>query len=114
MGAAQSIKEVVDVVQKLDNMDLYRKVLDLQAEILAATSALQEKENQIKELEEQLRIKGRLARDRGVYWDQDEKGKPAGDPYCSYCWETARLAVHLIDRSCPHCKTMYTSLPSHY
>ena len=114
MRIMENIREVVDVVQKLDNADLYRRVLDLQAEILSLTSTLQERENRITDLESHLNPGGQLVRDREVYWDQDDRGKPTGDPYCSYCWESARLAIHLIERSCPHCKTLHTSLPSHY
>ena len=114
MEIVDHIRELADGVQKLDNVDLYRKVLNIQAEVLTLASALRTKEDRINELEEQLRIGIQLVRDRNVYWDKNQKGEPTGDPYCSYCWETARLAIHLIDRSCPHCKTLFTTLPSHW
>ena len=53
MGIIDNVKETVTLIQKIDNIDLYRKVLDLQSEVMAVVE-----ENT--ELKRRLRISGDL------------------------------------------------------
>lgn len=53
MGITDNVKETVTLIQKIDNIDLYRKVLDLQSEVMAVVE-----ENT--ELKRRLRISGDL------------------------------------------------------
>jgi hypothetical protein len=44
MGLIENVKDVVSLVQKMDNIDLYRKILDLQADALRLTTELLSKD----------------------------------------------------------------------
>ncbi len=98
MGIFDTMKETVALLQKVDNLPLYRKVLELQ--------------NQINELvEENRRLKDRLGtRDqltfrKNAYWRADD------GPFCSRCWDSETRLVRLHTQQgykpqCPSCGTV--------
>jgi hypothetical protein len=60
MGVLDTAKDVVEVIRKIDNIELYKKVLDLQTEILKLYEENTRLKDTIKSLEEKLTIKGTL------------------------------------------------------
>jgi hypothetical protein len=70
MGIIENVKEAVGLVQKIDNIDLYRKILDLQAEVMALVQ-----ENT--ELKQKARIAQDLVFRDNSYWRNSE------GPFCS-------------------------------
>ncbi len=121
MGIVDNFKEVVALVQQVDNIDLYRKILDLQSQAIAQASeivelkrALQEREEQIRELGRHEKFVGKLVRSGQAYYLASDNGQPTGDPYCSHCWESKNVAIHIHqdprDRRisvCPTCKNVF-------
>jgi hypothetical protein len=121
MGLLENVREIANVVREMGNLDLYRQILDLQAEVQQLTGDLLRKEElnrqknlQIRELEEKLRFDEKLVRDRDHYFEADDSGAPKGRPYCSHCWEVDRIAVHIhsdlglaTSGFCPRCKNKY-------
>lgn len=120
MRFIDNLKEAIKIVQKLDNIELYQKILDLQADGLNISSELIEKdkkindlENEIKDYKEKLRFKKKLVFKRSLYYEQDEKGDLINPPYCPKCWEAEQKPIHIIvdpstKRSvCPNCKNNY-------
>ncbi|MGM7723740.1 hypothetical protein [Metabacillus sp. Hm71] len=106
MSIISDIKSVAEVVQKADNIDLYRKLLDVQAEAMD----LMEKYNNLKEenklLKEQLETAGKMTYKDKMYFREDDK-----DPYCSKCWDVDRKLVRMHGDTpywfqCPSCKTI--------
>lgn len=110
MGWYEAIKDVVSLVQKSNDLELLKKVMELQT----AGTGLSEENVQLKRevhrLEEALSITGDLQYDKSSYWLRkgDEKGE---GPYCSRCWEVdhrlIRMLPHRAGRGseCPQCKT---------
>jgi hypothetical protein len=129
MGMVENFKDVISIVQKLDNIELYRKILDLQAEALRLSGdlitkdqELRSKERRITELEELTRFQATVViADNGFYFDRDQSGRPMGHPYCPKCWEVNRVPVHIhqmgssvVERNksvCPNCKSTYKYIP---
>lgn len=114
MGIYESIKEIVTLVKKIDNLELYRRILDLQAEVQQFTTEQAKKEARIAELEESLQFKERLVRDGQDYFEMDENGAATGYAYCSHCWEVDHVAVHIREDPiesqwsvCPRCKNSF-------
>lgn len=119
MGIYEGFKEVVLLAKKIDNIELYQKILDLQAETQKLAAELLEKERAIREqnqeiqnLNESLRLKAKLVRHNDCYFEIAPSGKPVGAPYCSHCFETKHVAVHVHQDPvlrqtcvCPSCKT---------
>lgn len=104
MGILETLKDFVTVVQKADNIDLMKGLLEVQTQ----TDALLEESLRVKaenaQLREQLATRDRLQFKRNAYWMDD-----AG-PFCSKCWDSEAKLVRLhVLRSktpwCPACKT---------
>ena len=50
MGIVDNFKETAKLVQQLGNMDLYRRILDLQGEAMELTEQLRTKDEEIRVL----------------------------------------------------------------
>ncbi len=70
MGMIEDIKEAVKIVQQIDNMELYRKLLDLQVEALDLSEQLKNKDKKIDELEKAFELKGKIMKDnKNIFGD---------------------------------------------
>ena len=93
MSFYDAFKDVLSVAQKSDNIDIYRKVLDLSAQ----AQELQNENNQLRaENEELKRIKNleeRIIRHEDTYitLSDDE----SNTMYCSRCWDAERKLVQV-------------------
>lgn len=101
MGIIDNAKDVVSLVQKIDNLELYRKILDLQSEITKLVGKNTELKRQVKDLTEKLEFHGTLEHRDGAYWKADGAG-----PFCMRCWgkERALRPMNGTDvYGCPVC-----------
>ena len=111
MGAVENIKEVADLVKKFNDIDLNRRIVTLEGEVMDLTRDKRRAEERIEELELALRFKGELKFKNGFYWAQGDDG-----PYCVGCWDSkkaanrvVRILVHNIGSQlqCPVCRHDY-------
>lgn len=98
MGIIETLKDTISVIQKADNLDLYKRMLELQTQVFALVE-----ENRT--LHERLAMKEKLSFRDNYYWIGDE------GPYCSPCWDGAGKLVRIHKKKgynpiCPNCKTM--------
>jgi hypothetical protein len=91
MGLIEDAKEAVKLVQQIDNIELYRKILDLQAEAIELMEKLREKDEKIKQLED---INSVEIQNNFAYRVID--GKPLG-PYCPGCFSKDKKLVELLN-----------------
>jgi hypothetical protein len=112
MSIINTAKEIVDLVRKIENVDLLHKVVDLQGEIVELASQKLELEEENKELNKSLCLKAKMVWRKPFYYCDGDN-----DPYCPHCWESDKAAIHLkeifrnthSDRwDCPKCKEMYS------
>lgn len=111
MGIIENIKEVADLVKKAGNIDLYRKITELEGEIIELTHQKRSLEEQVEELNRLLNVKQQMVFNKRFYYQGDN-----AHPYCHNCWEVDEKAVHL-DRpqdmmagpryDCPNCKNHF-------
>ena len=86
MGIIDNIRSVAKTVQQIDNIELYRQILDLQAEITDLVEENSELKRTVAELREQAKIASDLVPDEDCYWlpprsvYQDSDG-----PFCTNC-----------------------------
>ena len=117
MGIVENMKEVADLVKKVGDIDLNRKIVSLEGEVLDLTREKRHLEVRVEELEKTLNLKKNLAFKEPLYWLEGDT-----TPYCPGCWEDKRSAVHLTfldDYSdatrwqCPVCRHHYdvTKMP---
>lgn len=109
MGIVAELREAADVAREIDNLDLYRRILDLQGEVQELIQENRDLREKIRRLEEAQEFEGKLEFDQGVYWKQTEDGKEG--PFCTRCWdsEEGRIRLHDYGRSrfkCPACETI--------
>lgn len=123
MNVIEGFKEVVSLVQKIDNIELLQKILELQGQALQSQSdliekdkLLQEKEQEILKLKKYIEYKKKLILLSGFYFDVDKNGNPIGDPFCPHCFEVNKILVHVhmalrgtpgAGSFCPSCKNQY-------
>ena len=94
MSVIETVRETVSLVKKIDNIELYRKILDLQAEIQKVVDENHEWKSRVKELERHLEIKEALIFRDNDYWVTKADGTSEG-PFCSVCWDVEGKLVRL-------------------
>lgn len=108
MAIIDEIKSAATLVHQIGNMDLYKKILEIQAQAmdLMENNLRFQKENQM--LKEKLEISGKLVCEKDVYWFPMD-GKKDG-PFCTRCWDADKKLVRLhkltgnpVYSKCPNC-----------
>jgi hypothetical protein len=117
MGIVDNVKDTVKIVQQLDNIELYRKILDLQSEAIELTEQLKQKDQTISKLKDALSLKETLICKDSSYFATDEKGEIVDGPFCTKCFDIDNTLCRIlpVDRPdnpevrCPKCKVPYHS-----
>ncbi len=91
-----SYKDIIDLIKKGANVEAQEKILELREgaiDLQEDNIALRER---LKQLEEELQLKGEMVYKKTVYWrcmDDDE----VDGPYCSTCYDDGGKVIHLHD-----------------
>lgn len=93
MSIINNAKEIADLVQKLGNIELYRKIVELEAQIIDLTRENHTRSEQVSELQRQLSVKGQLRYEEKMYWLVD--GNKKEGPYCQRCYDLEQKLVRL-------------------
>lgn len=106
MSILENAKEIANLIKKAGDIDLYRKIVELEGEIVGLTSRNLELEVKNSDLARQLEIKALLEFTAPFYYSKDDQ-----IPYCPRCWESEGRALHLSkvveDFQCPQCKIVF-------
>jgi hypothetical protein len=110
MGVVDDFKSVVSIVQKIDNVELYRRILDLQSEVVGLFGENLQLKNQLSEVQAKLDLQQKLRFEVNAYWIGDTIQSSDG-PFCSNCWDAKRKLVrlHTLNHNvkwseCPTCE----------
>ncbi len=107
MSIIDDIKSVAKTIQQVDNIELYKKILDVQSEALDLLEKNQELIEENKKLNEKLKIQAELVLKNNSYWIGDDA---KNGPFCSRCWDVEKNLVRLHPcgnpayYDCPNCK----------
>jgi hypothetical protein len=108
MSIVSDAKELVDLIRKLDDAELLRKIVKLEEEVNELTY-----EN--RELHEKLRLQGEIHWDGRIYWLIKKEGSREG-PYCQLCHDQDQRLTRLqstVDKwYCLACKNTYPKIDS--
>ena len=123
-----SLKTATDIAKFLRETDLSLEKAELKLKLADLVSALAEaklelidvqetiagKDKRIAELEAAFQSKDELVRKYDAYYHVNDKGKPAGVPYCLRCWESDHRKRQLVcdakdrfQRVCTGCGQRY-------
>ena len=97
MGALEIASEVVKVVRQIDNIELHRKILDLQSEIVQLVEEKQELVKENEELKDKWTIQGELEFRDNAYWKASGEG-----PFCPHCWDKDHSLMHMTGNDQGH------------
>lgn len=106
MSIITNAKEIADLVQKLGDVELYRKIVDLEGDIIELTKENRDLKKEVEQLKSQLAFSKKMEY-RSPFWFAE------GDdvPYCPNCWEGDKKAIHLRNWSgalrCSQCNEVY-------
>ena len=90
MGIVDTMKDVVTLVQKTDNIELVKQVMSLQSEALEMQEENRSLREQVSELRRALDFAKSLRFEEPFYRAPDDSV-----PFCARCWEVDRRAIHL-------------------
>jgi hypothetical protein len=111
MGVIDDVKEVGDLIKKYNDIDLNRKIVKLEGEVLDLTRDKRRLESKVEELTAIVQLKQKLLFKPPFWWLEGDE-----TPYCPSCWEGERKSIHVIlqfdneERTrwdCPSCKQHY-------
>ncbi len=106
MGLYEGIKDVAKIVQKADNVELYRQLIDLSAQALDMQATINKLTEENAELKKRQDLEERIERHQELYITL--KGDENNIFYCSHCWDSDRKLIQTHkyhgEYFCPHCK----------
>lgn len=95
MSTISDVKELAKLIQDLGRMDLYKKVVDLQSDIVELTEERNRLREENRVLKEKKSIKDSLRFDTNLYWLK--KGNNEIGPFCQSCMDSEEKLVRLIE-----------------
>lgn len=106
MGLYEGIKDVAKVVQQADNIELYKKLLDLSAQALDMQAEITRLKEENVELKKKRDMSEQIIRHEEPYITL--QGDTGNLYYCSHCWDSDKVIIQLdcSDNGtfkCPHC-----------
>ncbi len=110
MSLIDNMKEVADLIKKVGDTELYRKIVELEGEVIELTHENHQLKKKVEDLERKLALQKQMIFKAPLYFQEGDQ-----TPYCPACWEEHRRAVHLVlqfrgERTrwdCPSCKQTY-------
>ncbi len=93
MGAVENVKDIADLVKKFNDIELNRRILTLENEVLDLSRDKRRLEETVEELQKVLKFRAKLEFREPFYWLSNDKV-----PYCPTCWEDKAKAVHIVYR----------------
>lgn len=114
---AKSIKDIEKSMEaseyKLKISNLVGALADAKIAIIDIQDALRRKDEEIKQLTNDLKFNKNVIRHNTFYYEVDENNKPIGEAYCSLCFEKDTKTIHIVQHPsqrmmgvCPNCKTV--------
>ena len=97
LGILDTVKDVVTLVQKADNLELVKQILTLQSDIMKMMDENRTLKDEIRALKEQLHIKQKLIFRQDDYWMPVVDGPDEG-PFCSVCQNVDGKLVRMSKR----------------
>jgi hypothetical protein len=91
VGIIENFKDVLKLADAANNLDLYKKLAELQNSVLGLQEENQALKERLRETEKQNDIAGHLHVKDNAYYVDD--GKQIDGPFCMRCWDVERKLV---------------------
>ena len=102
MSFYDTFKDVLNIAQKADNVDLYRQLLDLENQAIEMQSEITRLKEENTSLRKEKELEDRITRHQKPYITlKDEQPEVR---YCSVCWGKEKKLIQLMDdKNCLLC-----------
>lgn len=117
MGIIENAREVASLAQQMANTELYRKIVDLEGEVVELAREKRELEDELEQVRASQAIIDTLVFDSPFYRTED-----GSQLYCARCIEADQKAIHVTKNpgvrmkrvvwTCPECKTEFVDMRS--
>ena len=105
MNIIENLKEVMNVLQKVKNVDLHSKLIEISNQALEMQNEIEFLTKENHELKKKQDIESKIKRYDELYFTLDN------DPsvlYCTYCWDNEQKLIQVRKNHgkfvCPHCE----------
>jgi hypothetical protein len=115
MGIIENTKEIVSLIQKLGNSELYKKIVKLEGEIIELTRENRHLKEELVDISHRQDIIKQLHFDSPFYVNE-----AGSEQYCAKCIESDQRPIHVVPTGelemrrrvylCPQCKTKYADV----
>jgi Zn finger protein HypA/HybF involved in hydrogenase expression len=115
MGIIDNAKEIASLVKKLGDIDLYRKIVDLEGEIIELTKEKRQLDEKLADITRSKVIIDELRFNAPFYTNADNT-----ELYCARCIEVDRRAIHVVKQGelemrrrvylCPQCESKFADV----
>jgi hypothetical protein len=117
MGVVDGAKAVADLARAYDKLDLYRKAVDLMAEVTELANQNSELQAEVRRLNELRTLRESLIFRMNTYWERGPADEIGNGPYCTNCFDTKDRLVRIHvwqgqygpTAQCPACKLYVTA-----
>lgn len=117
MSIIDNAKEIASIVKKLGDIDLYKKIVELEGEIIELTKQKRQLDEELADITRSKVIIDELRFDAPFYTNVDNT-----ELYCARCIEVDRRAIHVVKQGelemrrrvylCPQCKSKFADVRS--
>lgn len=90
MGLLENLKDVASLAQSVGEIELYKKIVDLEGEVREITRKNRHLEDEVVELEKRLHLRVAMTFQPPVYYKKGDE-----TPFCAPCYETDEVTLHL-------------------
>jgi hypothetical protein len=107
MGVIDTVKDVVLMVQKVDNIDLVKRILEMQQQVFTLVEENRDLKDKNRALQETLTTREQMVFRKNAYWKGDD------GPFCPQCFDAGGLAMRMLITPgfVPQCPKCHTSAP---
>lgn len=105
MNIIENLKEVTNVLQKVKNVDLHSKLIEISNQALEMQSKIEFLTKENHELKKKQDIESKIKRNDELYFTLDNDHSVF---YCTYCWDNEQKLIQVRKNHgkfvCPHCE----------
>lgn len=91
MGIVDNLKDAAELAKAVGNMELYRKIVELEGEVIDLTRVNREIEAELGEARLQLQLRSKMSFGAPFWWQENDE-----TPFCPSCWELKGAAIHVV------------------
>ena len=110
MGIVDTFKELATLAQKVQNRELYERLVAFQSDIFTLQEENRDLKETVRELRAKLELQGKVVWKKPSYWLIE--GKKKNGPFCQKCYDSERKLIRLQDEGsdswrCLNCKSYF-------